>query len=276
MDEDNKKELKDELGFSDKELDEILEDDKPYKSQAQRRKEKGEVDDKKRLAKDAEKALKRRKEQLKKSADRFRKKRKKERTSHTPQKDLKEYNAELMVQHKESPYPTIGAPMKITPDIERILFPYFMAGASIRAIHQQFGRKQDFSLQSLYTARDFYKWEQRRNAIMKVTRNTSDLQMAERYKDYMAFFDDLISESMIRFQRNSDSGQNSNPFNNLKIKDIRDLKEIVELMMHVNSGGVKKIELDATHNHKPMSGKKRAKILEAMAMDDEEEEEDNE
>jgi len=272
MEDENKKELKDELGFSDEELEAFGEgDDKPYKSHSQRRKEKGEVDQEKRKTKDAEKALKKRKEQLKKAADRFRRKRNKTRTSHTPARDLKEYDAEVLAQTKAlSKVSTIGAPMKITPDLERILFPYFISGASIRSIHQQFGRKQDFSLQSLYTARDFYKWEQRRNAIMKVTRNTTDLQMADRYGDYIAFFDDLISESMIRFQRNSTSGENSNPFNDLKIKDMRDLKEIVQIMMELNSSGIKKLRDESTQNQKKMSSKKRVKILEIMAMDDEE------
>jgi len=275
MEEENKKELKDELSFSDEELEAFGEvDQKPYKSHTQRRKEKSEIDQEKRQTKDAERALRKRKEQLKKAADRFRKKRKKVRTSHTPARDLKEYDAEIVSQTKAlEKVSTIGAPMKIIPDLERILFPYFMAGASIRSIHQQFGRKKEFSLQSLYTARDFYKWEQRRNAIMKVTRTTTDLQLADRYGDYIAFFDDLISEAMIRFQRNSQSGDNSNPFNKFKITDMRDLKEIVQIMMELNNSGIKKIRDESNQNQKRMSNKKRVKILEVMAMDDEEENE---
>ena len=251
---------------------EMVEQNSPqYKSQMERRKEKMEEQMKERLAKKAEKSLKKRRESLKKAADKFRRKREKVRNQALSPTAIKNYDSEVEVKDVTD-LDKAGNPLKITPDIEKLLFPYFVSGASIRSIHQQFGRKYDFALQTLYTARDFYKWEQRRTAIIRVARSTSDLEMAERFKDYMAFFDDLLSEAMIRFKMNSDSGQNTNPFNTLKVTNVKDMKELVELIAMLKNGGVKKSEVDVntTNNVPKLSDKKRAKLLEILADDDDE------
>jgi len=154
--------------------------------------------------------------------------------------------------------------------LEKIFFPFFISGASIKGIHDQFGRKYDFGLQALYAARDFYKWEQRRNAILKVVRNDADLNMAERFKDYQAFFDDLLSEAIIRFQKNSASGQNTNPFNTLKVTNIKDMKELVEMIMTLQNGGIKKYEIE-NKGQVVLSTRKQSDLLEILARDDEEE-----
>lgn len=170
--------------------------EKPYKSQMERRQEKMKTQMEERLAKKAEKSLLKRREALKKAAHKFRRKREKVRNQALSPTAIKNYNSEVEIK-EITDLDKPGNPLKITPDIEKMLFPYFVSGASIRSIHQQFGRKYDFALQTIYAARDFYKWEQRRNAIIRVARSTSDLEMAERFKDYMAFFDDLLSEAMI-------------------------------------------------------------------------------
>jgi len=248
---------------------------KKRRSHAESRKERIDEFVEKSKAKKAEKAMKSRKESLKKAADKFKRKRHKKRTGYTPHRDLKAYDAEVVAQgEKENDRMPVGAPTKINPEIERVIFPYYISGASIRSIHQQFGTKFNFSLQSIYTARDFYKWEQRKNAIYKVARNSTDLEMVDRFKDYMSFFDDLISESMIRFSRNSSTGQNTNPFNTLKITSVKDLKDITELMMNVMNGGKKLVKIEGRVNHK-LSDKKAGEILGILAAEDDKDEKGN-
>jgi len=164
--------------------------------------------------------------------------------------------------------PNSGISIKVTPDIEKLLFNYFVSGASVRSIHQQFGIKYGFSLQSLYTARDIYKWEQRRAAIFKVVRNDNDLNMAERVKDYQAFLDDLLSEAIIRFSDNSATGQNKNPFNTLKVTSIKDIKDLIDVMINLQNGGIRKYEVENTGSVQ-LSTKKQEKLLEILADDDE-------
>lgn len=244
--------------------------EKPYKSQMERRQEKMKTQMEERLAKKAEKSLLKRREALKKAAHKFRRKREKVRNQALSPTAIKNYNSEVEIK-EITDLDKPGNPLKITPDIEKMLFPYFVSGASIRSIHQQFGRKYDFALQTIYAARDFYKWEQRRNAIIRVARSTSDLEMAERFKDYMAFFDDLLSEAMIRFKMNSESGNNSNPFNTLKVTNVKDMKELIEMIAQLKNGGVKKSEMDVNHNNIPkMSDSKRSRLLEILAEDEDE------
>jgi len=298
MDDKKLKELQDDLGMTDEEFSEFMknspsdndkegsetqpEDNSPevesqeesepqYKSQMERRKEKMTKQIDERLAKKAEKSLQKRREALKRAANKFRRKREKIRNQALSPTAIKNYDSEIEIKDVTD-FEKAGNPLKITPDVEKMLFPYFISGASIRSIHQQFGRKYDFALQTLYSARDFYKWEQRRTAIIRVARSTSDLEMAERFKDYMAFFDDLLSEAMIRFKMNSESGQNTNPFNTLKVTNVKDMKELVDLIAMLKNGGVKKSELDINHGNSPkLSDTKRARLLEVLAEDDEDE-----
>jgi len=272
QDESQDENLEDETVSSSDEFEmagEMAEQSSPqYKSQMERRQEKMKKQVEERLAKKAEKSLMKRREALKKAANKFRRKREKIRNQPLSPTAIKNYDSEVEVREitdLEKP----GNPLKITPDVEKMLFPYFISGASIRSIHQQFGRKYDFALQTLYAARDFYKWEQRRTAIIRVARSTSDLEMAERFKDYMAFFDDLLSEAMIRFKMNSDSGQNTNPFNTLKVTNVKDMKELIEMISQLKNGGVKKSEIELNGTAPKLSNNKRAKLLEVLAEDDE-------
>ena len=131
---------------------------KEYKSQMDRRKEKMEAQMKERMAQKAEKSLKKRREALKRAANKFRRKREKIRNQALSPTAIKNYDSAVEV-HDITDVEKPGNPLKITPDVEKLLFPYFVSGASIRSIAQQFGRKYDFALQTLYAARDFYKWE---------------------------------------------------------------------------------------------------------------------
>jgi len=162
---------------------------------------------------------------------------------------------------------------KITPDIERILFPYFMAGATLRSIHQQFGTKFNFGMQSLYKARDFYLWEDRKKAITSIVVSEQGAEIASRMNDYLSFFDDLMSEAIIRFKKNSMDGRNSNPFETLKVQNVKDLKDLTELMLNIvgkqeETRGRKAAEKG--NEELEMSDKKAAKLLEVLAEDDDE------
>jgi hypothetical protein len=167
---------------------------------------------------------------------------------------------------------------KIVPDVEKVLFPYYVAGSSVRAIWQQFGKPFGFSLATLYKAKEFYLWEERKKAIGKSVMTEQGAEIATRFSDYLSFFDDLMGEAIIRFKKNSDSGQNTNPFNQLKVQNVKDLKDLTELMMNIT--GMKSEGKDGRGQHnveraknKPqLSDKKAAKLLEILAEDDEEEE----
>lgn len=162
---------------------------------------------------------------------------------------------------------------KITPDIERVLFPYFMAGATCRSIWQQFGGKFGFSLNALYKARDFYLWKDRKKAITELVIGEEGAEIADRMKDYMSFFDDLMSEAIIRFKKNSESGRNSNPFETLKVQNVKDLKDLTELMLNImgkkeeETRGKKSAEQKGKLD---ISDKKAAKLLDILAEDDDE------
>ena len=109
---------------------------------------------------------------------------------------------------------TVGRPNVITPEMERVLFAYYTAGASVRVIHMKYGKEMGFSYASLINARDFYMWEQRCNAIRNLVMNSNTVAILDKYSNYMGFLDDLISDAMIRFSDNMEKGKNNSPFEN--------------------------------------------------------------
>lgn len=178
----------------------------------------------------------------------------------------------------------IEAVEKIVPDVEKILFPHFVGGASVRAIWQQYGKSFNFSLATLYKARDFYMWEARKKAIGKSVMTEQGAEIVGRFSDYLTFFDDLMGEAMIRFKKNSEAGQNTNPFNQLKVQNIKDMKDLTELMMNLTGmknggkedgrGSKSGVNTPGSNvgNKPKITDAKAARLLEILAEDDEEEE----
>jgi hypothetical protein len=258
--------------FMQLEEEEEIDDPTDTRTPAEKKRERKERLIKELQEKKAKKRLTKRKLNLRKAADRFHRRRKKIANSATPIQKLKAFDVDVHAQElEESKRNKSGINMKIVPDIEKILFPYYIAGASLRSIEQQFGDRFGFGLGALSNARDFYKWEERRKAIRGTVMNDNALQMAERTKDYMAFFDDLLSEAMIRFKDNSSKGNNSNPFNTLKVSNIKDIKDLTELMVNLANGGVKKVEVESKGGIK-LSDKKASRLLEILSEDEDEEE----
>lgn len=230
-----------------------------------------------------ERALKKRKQKILEAVKKSQKKTKKQRMKKISQNKLKELEIEQMKPQFENREKGVGAPRKITPEIEKMLFGYYAAGASLSQIHKQFGQELGFSYDALINARDFYLWEQRQNAIRNLIMNDNILNMTDRFKDYLSFMDDLVSDAIIRFADNSAAGRNSNPFNSLKISNMHDLKTVVELMVNLANGGVKrhavavkggmKHEHQHEHSYKDLSDKKASKLLEILAADEDELEE---
>lgn len=169
---------------------------------------------------------------------------------------------------------------KITPDIEKVLFPHFVAGASVNSLHTQYGKQFGFGLKALYDAAKFYMWKERRHAIQKTVMTEQGVELADRMNDYVSFFDELMSEAMIRFRRNSDGGKNDNPFNHLKVQNVKDMKDLTELMMNIM--GMKeqrRKEQEAASGESKnlkISDKKAAKLLEILANDDDGDEDETE
>ena len=164
----------------------------------------------------------------------------------------------------------------ITPEIEKVLFPYWIAGVDIKQIHSRYGKEYDFTMCQLYRARDIYKWKERKALMNQLIAQDSVLKIKDRITEYMLFLDNIISDAMMRFSDNSENGRNTNPFNTLKITDMKDLKTVIELMMMLKHGGVHKHDLkvdgkiDHNLNVDKMSDKKAAKLLEILAADDDE------
>jgi len=171
----------------------------------------------------------------------------------------------------------IVQPQKITPDIEKVLFPYYVAGVSIRALWQQMGSQFGFGLQTLYKAKDAYLWAERKKIIQIQAMSEQGANMVHRMEDYMGFFDDLMSEGMFRFKKNSEAGRNSNPYEHLKVTNIADMKMLMEIMMQyskVKKDDAKEIEAKQGKTKKTkITDKKAAKLLEILASDDDEDEE---
>lgn len=202
-------------------------------------------------------------EAVKKSREKTRKERMSElSTRKIKQLEIKQMDPEYKLKEENS----VGRPNKITPEMERVLFAFYTAGASLRSIHQRFGKEMGFSYSALMNARDFYKWEDRCNAIRNIVMNDNTLNVANRYMDYMQFIDDLLSEAMIRFSQNVESGKTKSPFETLKITNVKDLRDAITTFVELSHGGVRRHEIkqQLEHNVK-MSDDKAAKILEILA-----------
>ena len=232
-------------------LEEQTKSSKPYKSQNERRKEKIEeyrlsLEEKKKTR--AEIAA----ERLKNKAKRLRKtikKRQENARARAYDKLIKEDVADLTPEQKAALIkntvadPNYPKECKIGWDLEKVLFPYYSSGATLQAIHQQFGIKYGFNLTQLRSAAQFYAWEKRKHHIRMMVLSNNDKDIAERFSTYAGFLDNMISEAIIRFQMNSQNGNNNNPLNDLKIKNVKDLQTAIELMMNMMHGGVKKVEV---------------------------------
>lgn len=243
-------------------------------SHIERRREKLEEYQKGEEARKSSESLKRRKNNLKAAVNRFQKRKIQSRLKSLSDNQLETFDS-IKAREITNTVAAVVREVKITPEIEKMLFPYYIAGATIRSLHQQFGKKFGFSLPTLYNAKDFYLWEQRKAAIRKRVMTDSDSAITTRMKDYVSFIDDLLSEAIIRFKDNSDGGQNNSPFNNLKINNIKDIKDSIELLYTMLNGGTKKIDLNSTENvnvNVKIDGSKRSKILAALAEEDEDEE----
>jgi hypothetical protein len=251
------------------------EEEKEYMSQVEKRRHKLDQYQKQTEAQKAAESLKKRKSNLKAAVNRFQKRKNNARFKALKDSNLETFDSSHAREITNTVVAAIGKEIKITPEIEKMLFPYYIAGASVRSIYQQFGTKFGFSMVTLYNAKDFYLWEQRRAAIRKKVMNDADSAIALRMKDYMTFLDDLLSEAIIRFKDNSDTNNNKNPFNTLKITSIKDIKDTIELMFTMLHGGTKKIDLNNTGNvnvNVKLDGDKRSKILAALADEDDNEE----
>lgn len=197
------------------------------------------------------------------------KKTRRERMGELSQRKIKQLEIQQMQPDHTLKDQGVGRPNKITPEMERILFAYFTAGASLRAIHQRFGTEMTFSYSALMTARDFYRWEDRCNAIRNLVMNDNTLKIAERYKDYMQFLDDLVSESMIRFSENVSKGKTKSAFETLKITNMLDLKNVISTFVELSHGGVRRHEIkQQIEQNIRISDDKAAKILEVLASEE--------
>jgi len=237
------------------------------------------------MSKKEEVKLKKQKEKLLKAVKKSQRKTQRQRKKEISVRKAKELDIERMKPAHELIESGVGAPRKITPEMEKMLFAYYCAGASLAQIHRQFGREMGFSIDALYNARDYYLWENRQNAIRNLVMDDNTLALTDKFKDYIQFLDSIMSDAIIRFTDNSRDGRNTNPFNSLKIQNMQDLKTVVELMMNLASGGVKrhavavkgnvKHEVEHEVNYKNLPDKKAAKLLEVLASDEEDYEEED-
>lgn len=217
-------------------------------------------------AKPAE-ALEQSKQKLIDAVKKSREKNRRERLNELSSRKIKQLEIKQMQpEYKLKEEDSVGRPAKITPEMEKLLFAYFTAGASLRSIHLRFGKEMGFSYAALTNARDFYKWEDRCSAIRNVIMNDNTINVANRYVDYMQFLDDLISEGMIRFSGNVESGKTKSPFETLKISNVKDLRDAITTFVELSHGGVRRHEIkqQLEHNVK-ISDDKAAKILEILA-----------
>lgn len=215
------------------------------------------------------KTLERSKEKLIEAVKKSRKKTRRQRMTELSQRKIKALEIEQMKpDFKLKEESSVGRPSRITPEMEKALFSYYTAGASLRSIHRRFGKEMDFSYSALVNARDFYKWESRCNAIRNLIMNDQTLKVAERYKDYLQFMDDLISEAMIRFTDNVSNGKIKSPFETLKITNMKDLKDVMSVFIELSHGGVRRHEIkQQIEQNIKISDDKAAKILEVLAED---------
>lgn len=219
--------------------------------------------------KKVEKTLEKSKTKLIEAVAKSRSKTRQQRMTELSQKKIKELEIKQMKpDYKLKEENSVGRPNKITPEMEKILFAYFTSGASLRSIHQRFGKEMDFSYSALVNARDFYQWEDRCNAIRNLIMNDNTLNIATRYKDYMQFLDDLISEAMIRFSDNVGRGKTKSPFETLKITNMKDLKDVISVFVELSHGGVRRHEIkQQIEQNVRLSNEKAAKVLEVLAAD---------
>jgi hypothetical protein len=230
-----------------------------------------------------ERVLKKRRENLSASVNSSKNKVRKQRTTEISRNKIKDLEISQMKPDYEMAKEGVGVPHKITPDMEKVLFAYYLAGASLNQIYRQFGDQLGFGLNALCNARDFYLWEQRKASISNLVSNDNVLKIADKFKDYLSFLDSLISDAMIRFTDNSQSGRNNNPFNTLKVTGINDLKTVMELMINLSQGGVKHFkvatkdftEKESTEKgYQKLSDKKAQALLEILAKSEDEIDED--
>lgn len=213
--------------------------------------------------------LENKKQSLIDAVKKSREKNRKERMSELSTRKIKQLEIQQMApDYKNKEENAVGRPNKITPEMERVLFAFFTAGASLRSIHQRFGKEMGFSYSALMNARDFYKWEDRCNAIRNIVMNDNTLNIANRYADYMQFIDDLLSEAMIRFSQNVEGGKTKSPFETLKITNVKDLRDAVTTFVELSHGGVRRHEIKQQLEHNiRLSDDKAARILEVLAED---------
>lgn len=243
------------------------------KSHLERFKERREEYNKKAMERKKKRAISSRKRAARESRKRLEKKIKNHKQKQFSEKQLKYYNAQLEAEEARSKKDVLTPPKSIGPELQQELFSYYMTGASCRQIQKRLGHKYKFSLHDLYIARDFYKWKERKVAIHKTVRNDSDMQIVERMKTYVEFLDDLMSEAMMRFKDNTENGMNNNPFNNLKATNMQDVKTIIDLMMNIMHGGIKKVDVNHGGNVR-LTGQQSQEILNILANPEDNEEDE--
>jgi len=151
----------------------------------------------------------------------------------------------------------------ISPELESELFGYYFNGVNLKTIAQKYGSRYNFRLKDLQKCADKYQWNEQINAIFSNKANKRIDDYSQKCEDYCNFLDDIISEAMARFVENVKTGKTDGTFCNLRIENIRDLKDAMSMFMELKNGGVKKI--DVTH-HK-LDDDKASRILEIMADD---------
>jgi hypothetical protein len=118
-----------------------------------------------------------------------------------------------------------------------------------------FKDKLNCSVKALYLARDKYKWDLRVSEIRNKLVTDQNLELEQKFKNYIEFADDVINESMERFYHGERGA--------ITVREIKDLKHLVETITHLVHGGIKKKEIKV----EDLTDQKASKVLEVLASD---------